>query len=224
MRRLAMALAVTGALGATAAYAIGNEDVGGGDVLVDASGGDPQLLDYVVGIQLGYVDGADDLRRGLGDPDREDELEKVGRVIARVGRFDAKLARRATELLDLFEKRATRETEDLVPVPDVNLEIAVPHGMRLVQGARWVADAKTAALIRWQLSAKAWDAMDHNQRAGLLLHEIFYFLHNERRHDAPMRLQNARYLRQFIAVISARSFLGGTPGEWRSMMAAFNLF
>jgi hypothetical protein len=95
----------------------------------------------------------------------------------------------------------------------------------LVQAAVWTR-GPTGEITSWRVSSEIWDEwnmLDHVQQAGLMLHEIFYVLHDERIHVTG-RQQNARYVRQFVASISSSWLEGASRDEWDSLMAAMNLF
>jgi hypothetical protein len=182
------------------------------------------LLDYHVGLELGYFDGLEDLYDGLGHSLLEDEYVKARRIVRRVARFDPDLAGRASELLGVFSTSVERFDEPLPRVDDENLEVDLEPGMAIYQAARWVAGAD-GALEAWQVNDRLWSRMDPRQRAGLILHEVFYVLHNERRHAGlATRRQNARYLRQFIASISCDFFTQWERGDWDAMTTALRLF
>jgi hypothetical protein len=223
MRFLVCCLVALASSGAIAREG-GNEDTGGGDVVW---AGDahyrPVLLDFYVGQELGYFDGFRDLSEGLGASLAESEHTKALRVIRRVARFDGALAARAEELLAFFEAHASVVDGPLAAEDDENLEVRLPAGLHLYQTARWTSDEQ-GQLMSWEIDGSIWALLDSRQRAGLMLHEVFYVLHNERRHGAAGGAQNARYLRQFIASIACGFFTTFEQADWDGMMAAFRLF
>ena len=222
--RLFMGLALLAAFSAVPALARGgNEDIGGGDVVRFDDGYRPIVLDYFVGAKLGYFDGFADLTRAMGASPSEAPERKVRRVLARVAHFDPDLAADAAALLRTFLTTARYVPGPVADVPDENLETSLGAHGHLVQAAVWERDA-AGDISSWRVDAGIWRQLDSIERAGLMLHEIFYVLHDARIRKTPGRRLNARYVRQFVASISSSWMTACSRDEWDSLMAAMRLF
>jgi len=219
-----MSLAFFAAFSAVPAFARGgNEDIGGGDVVRFDDGHRPLVLDYFVGDKLEYFGGFADLTRAMGASSSEAPEVKVRRVLARVARFDPDLAADATALLHTFLTTVRYVPGPVSNVPDENLETGLGIHGHLAQAAVWERDAN-GDIRSWRVDVGIWRQLDHIERAGLILHEIFYVLHDARIRATPGRRLNARYVRQFVASISSRWMTVCSRDEWNSLMAAMELF